>query len=83
MLGQEWPRRCALSNGPSDSSSGDGRRSLRRYDVRQLLLTATAMLSYFSDAALIAASSTAIRCAVGAGHRQRHVIDLFRNALEP
>jgi TetR/AcrR family transcriptional regulator len=58
---------------------------LRRYDVRQLLLTAYgAMLSYFSDAALIAAlvdgdplSSSAL------AKRQSHVIDLFRNALEP
>jgi TetR/AcrR family transcriptional regulator len=58
---------------------------LRRYDVRQLLLTAYgAMLSYFSDAPLIAAlvdgdplSSTALTL------RQRHVIELFQAALEP
>jgi AcrR family transcriptional regulator len=58
---------------------------LRRYEVRQLLLTAYgAMLSYFSDAPLIAAlvdgdplSSSALAA------RQNHVIDLFRNALEP
>jgi len=58
---------------------------LRRYDVRQLLLTAYgAMLSYFSDAALIAALVDGDPLSPSAlATRQRHVIDLFRNALEP
>jgi TetR/AcrR family transcriptional regulator len=58
---------------------------LRRYDVRQLLLSAYgAMLSYFSDAALIAALVDGDPLSTSAlATRQRHVIDLFRNALEP
>jgi TetR/AcrR family transcriptional regulator len=58
---------------------------LRRYDVPQLLLTAYgAMLSYFSDAALIAALVDGDPLgSVALAERQRHVIDLFRNALEP
>ncbi len=57
---------------------------LRRYDVRQLLLTAYgAMLSYFSDAPLIAALVDGDPLATAAlAKRQSHVIDLFRNALE-
>ncbi len=57
---------------------------LRRYDVRQLLLTAYgAMLSYFSDAPLIAALVDGEPLAPAAlAARQSHVIDLFRNALE-
>ena len=58
---------------------------LRRYDVRQLLLSAYgAMLSYFSDAPLIAALVDGDPLAASAlAARQRHVIDLFRNALQP
>jgi hypothetical protein len=42
------------------------------------------MLSYFSDAALIAALVDGDPLATSAlAARQRHVIDLFRNALEP
>jgi TetR/AcrR family transcriptional regulator len=57
---------------------------LRRYDVPQLLLSAYgAMLSYFSDAALIAALGDGDPLGpVALAERQRHVIDLFRNALE-
>ena len=58
---------------------------LRRYDAGQLLLSAYgAMLTYFSDSRLIDAlvdgdplGSSALAA------RQQHVIDLFRNALEP
>jgi TetR/AcrR family transcriptional regulator len=58
---------------------------LRRYDVRQLLLTAYgAMLSYFSDAPLIAALVDGDPLASAAlAERQCHLIDLFRAALEP
>ena len=42
------------------------------------------MLSYFSDAALIAALVDGDPLAPAAlAERQSHVIDLFRNALEP
>jgi TetR/AcrR family transcriptional regulator len=57
----------------------------RRYDVQQLLLSAYgAILSYFSDAPLISAlvdGDPLGRAALD--RRRRHVIDLFRNALEP
>jgi TetR/AcrR family transcriptional regulator len=58
---------------------------LRRYDARQLLLSAYgAMLSYFSDAPLIAALVDGDPLAPEAvADRRRHVIDLFRAALEP
>ena len=58
---------------------------LRRYDVRQLLLSAYgAMLTYFSDAPLITALVDGDPLAASAlAARQQHVIDLFRNALEP
>jgi TetR/AcrR family transcriptional regulator len=58
---------------------------LRTYDVRQLLLSAYgAMLSYFSDAPLIAALVDGDPLAPAAlAERRRHVIDLFRAALEP
>ncbi len=58
---------------------------LKRYDARQLLLTAYgAILSYFSDAPLITAlidgdplGKTVLES------RRRHLVELFRNALEP
>ena len=58
---------------------------LRPYDVRQLLFTAYgAMLSYFSDAPLITALIDGDPLAGSAlATRRRHVIELFRNALEP
>jgi TetR/AcrR family transcriptional regulator len=58
---------------------------LRRYDVRQLLLSAYgAILSYFSDAPLISALIDGDPLAKDAlDRRRRHVIELFRNALEP
>src|ERR687895_695354 len=58
---------------------------LRPYDVRQLLLSAYgAMLTYFSDAPLIAALVDGDPLGASAlATRQQHVIDLFRNALEP
>lgn len=58
---------------------------LRRYDARQLLLTAYgAILTYFSDAPLI----TALIDGDPLGQeilerRRRHLIELFRNALVP
>jgi TetR/AcrR family transcriptional regulator len=58
---------------------------LRRYDVRQLLLSAYgAILSYFSDAPLISALVDGDPLGEAAlDRRRRHVIELFRNALEP
>jgi TetR/AcrR family transcriptional regulator len=58
---------------------------LRRYDVDQLLLTAYgAILSYFSDAPLIAALTGGDPLARRALDRRRQaVIELFRNALQP
>jgi len=58
---------------------------LRRYDVRQLLLTAYgAILTYFSDAPLIAALVDGNPLAEEAlDRRRRHVIELLRAALEP
>lgn len=58
---------------------------LRRYDSRQLLLTAYgAILSYFSDAPLIAALLEGDPLSKAAlAHRRRAVIELFRNALAP
>ena len=58
---------------------------LRRYDVRQLLLTAYgAILTYFSDAALISALIDGDPLAPTVlERRRRHLIELFRNALEP
>jgi hypothetical protein len=57
---------------------------IRRYDARQLLLSAYgAMLTYFSDAPLIAALVDGDPLGSSAlATRQQHVIDLFRNALE-
>ena len=58
---------------------------LKRYDSRHLLLTAYgAILSYFSDAPLI----TALLDGDPLGksvleQRRRHLIEIFRNALEP
>ena len=58
---------------------------LRRYDVRQLLLSAYgAILSYFSDAPLISALVDGDPLGEAAlDRRRRHVIELVRNALEP
>lgn len=58
---------------------------LKRYDTRQLLLTAYgAILSYFSDAPLITAllDGDPLGKAV-LEQRRGHLIELFRNALEP
>ncbi|MGH8994038.1 MAG: TetR/AcrR family transcriptional regulator [Acidimicrobiia bacterium] len=58
---------------------------LKRYDTRQLLLTAYgAILSYFSDAPLIAALVDGDPLGKSILERRRsHLIELFRNALEP
>jgi TetR/AcrR family transcriptional regulator len=58
---------------------------LRRYDAGHLLLTGYgAILSYFSDAPLIAALIDGDPLArVTLERRRRQVIDFFRNALEP
>ena len=58
---------------------------LRRYDTRQLLLTAYgAILSYFSDAPLITALIDGDPLGREAlEQRRRHLVELFRNALEP
>lgn len=58
---------------------------LRRYDARQLLLTGYgAILSYFSDAPLIGAlvDDDPLGPDVLAARRS-HIVELFRNALEP
>ncbi|MGH8999519.1 MAG: TetR/AcrR family transcriptional regulator [Acidimicrobiia bacterium] len=58
---------------------------LRPYDVRHLLLTAYgAVLSYFSDAPLIGVLVDGDPLNPDAlDRRRRHLIELFRNALEP
>jgi AcrR family transcriptional regulator len=58
---------------------------LRRHDVRQLLLSAYgAILSYFSDAPLIGVLLDEDPTSPAAlDRRRRHVIELFRSALEP
>jgi TetR/AcrR family transcriptional regulator len=58
---------------------------LRRYDAAHLLLTGYgAILSYFSDAPLIAALIDGDPLArVTLERRRRQVIEFFRNALEP
>jgi AcrR family transcriptional regulator len=57
---------------------------LRRYDSRQLLLTGYgAVLSYFSDAPLIAGLlDDAPMSPAALAERREHVIDVLRNALE-
>jgi TetR/AcrR family transcriptional regulator len=57
---------------------------LRRYDSRQLLLTGYgAVLSYFSDAPLIAGLLDGAPMSADAlAMRREHVIDVLRNALE-
>lgn len=58
---------------------------LRRHDVRQLLLSAYgAILSYFSDAPLFGVLLDQDPLSQDAlDRRRRHVIELFRSALEP